>query len=88
MIEVPQALLILCKKDDVPGMAIGNTALGPQMHHGRIDGLEAVDIMLLFQFLHELVHDQAAGHGIIRRTVVIEVRQAQGIGYHIQLEFI
>ena len=42
--------------------------------------------MFLFQLLHQPVHDQAAGHGVITGTVMVEVRQAQGIGYDIQLE--
>ena len=34
------------------------------------------------------MHNEAAGHRVICRPVVLEVRQAQGVGYNVQLEFI
>ncbi len=88
MIEVAQALLILGKEDDMPGLPVGDAAAGAELHHGRIDGLQIVNIVLLFQFLTEPVHDQTAGHGIVPCPVMGEVRQTQGIGHDVQLEFI
>ena len=44
--------------------------------------------MILLQLFHQVHHDQAAGHGIVSRPVVVEVRQAQGICHQIQLEFV
>ena len=87
MVEVSQADLILGKQNNMPGMPVSDASLGPQGHHGRIDCLEGVNILLLFQLFHQAVHDKAAGFGIVRRPVMIEVRQLQGFGHNIQLEF-
>ena len=88
MIEVPQAHLIFGKKDDVPGMAVRDPALGPQLGHPVVDCLQVVDVQLLFHPLHQGVHNEAAGDGIVRRPVVLEIRQAQGVGYDVQLELV
>ena len=50
--------------------------------------MQGVNIVLLLQHLHELRHDQSAGHGIIPSPVVVEFRQIQGVGHDVQLEFI
>ena len=47
-----------------------------------------MDAQILGHLVHEPVHDQTAGHGIICRPVMLEVRQTQGIGHNVQLEFI
>ncbi len=88
VVEVAQAHLVLGEQEDVSCLAVGDVALGPQTHHGRVDGLQGVDVMLLFQLLHQPDHDQPAGHGVIRRPVVVEVRQFQSFRHDIQLEFV
>ncbi len=87
MVQIPQPHLVLGKEDNVPGMPVSHPALGAQGHHGGIHRLEGVDIQLLLHFGHQPVHNQAAGHGIVPGPVVVEVRQAQGVGHNIQLEF-
>ena len=46
VVEVPQTHLILGKEDDMPGLPVGDPAAGAQLGHGRIDGLQGVDIVL------------------------------------------
>ena len=77
MVKVSQANLILREENNMPGMPVPNAALGPQGNHGGIDGLEGVNILLLLQFFHQAVHDKAAGSGVIRCPVMIEIRQLQ-----------
>ena len=88
VVQVAQTDLVLGKNNDVPCLPISDAAAGTQMGHGRVDGLQVVDVMLLFQLDHELRHDEAAGHGVVRRPVMVEVGQAQGIGDDVQLEFV
>ena len=40
------------------------------------------------QLPHQPIQNQATSHGIVRRPVMVEVRQAQSIGDEIQLELI
>ena len=90
-----QALRVKFTKEEL-GMTVGrqslaiaavtDPALGTKGHHCRVNRLQIVDVMLLFQLLHQFCHDHTAGQGIVRRPVVIELRQAQGIGDNIQLE--
>ncbi len=87
VIEVPQAHLVLGEKDDVPGLPVVDPAAGTKLHHGGVDGLQGVDVVLLLQHGHELRHDKAAGHGIVPGPVVVEVRQIQSVGHDVQLEF-
>ena len=88
MIEIAQAHLVLGKEDDMPGMAVGDPALGAQGHHGGVHRLKGMDIQLLLHFFHQPVQDQAADHGVVTGPVMVEFRQAQGTGHNIQLEFI
>ena len=76
MVQVAQTDLVFGKDNDVPRLTVGDAAAGTQMGHGRVDGLQVVDVMLLFQLDHELRHDEAAGHGVVRRPVMVEVGQA------------
>ena len=57
MVQVAQTDLILGKNDDVPRLTVGDAAAGAQMGHGGVDGLQVVNVMLLFQFGHELCHN-------------------------------
>ena len=88
VIQVAKANLILGQNDDMPCVPVRDAALGPQGRHTAVDLLEGMDVQFLFHPGHEPVHDEAAGNGIVRSPVVIEVRQAQGIGHDIQLEFV
>ena len=73
------------KISDVPGVTVADLVLRPQRRHGRVDGLQAVKSHLL-QLAAQPVEDQAAGESIIRRPMVVEFRQAEGIGHNVQLE--
>ena len=88
MIQIAQAHLILGKENDMPCVPVRNAPLGAQVHHRRVDVLKGMNIMLLLQFFHQPVHNQPAGHGVVRRPMVVELRQAQGVGYNIQLKFV
>ena len=88
VVEVPQTHLIFGKEDNMPGLPVGDAPAGAQAHHGRIDGLQGVDVVFFLQHGHELGHNQAAGHGVVPGPVVVEVRQIQGIGHDVQLEFV
>ena len=57
MVQVAQTDLILGKNDDVPRLPVGDAPAGTQMGHGGIDGLQIVNVMLLFQLDHELCHN-------------------------------
>ena len=88
MVQISQTYLIFGEQNDMPGLSVSDPPAGAQTHHGRVDGLQGVDVVLLLQHLHELGHDKAAGHGVIPGPVVVEVRQIQGVGYNVQLEFV
>src|SRR5699024_7247544 len=87
VVQVPQTHLILGKEDNVPGVAVIQPALGAQTHHGRVNLLKPGKLQLP-ELVRQLVEDEAAGDCIVSCPVVVEVRQAQGVGHHIQLEFI
>ena len=57
MVQVAQTDLILGKNDDVPRLPVSDPAAGTQMGHGGVDGLQVVNVMLLFQLDHELCHN-------------------------------
>ena len=76
MIQIPQALLILGKQDDMPGVAVINATLGAQLGHHWIDFLKIVDIMLLFQLLQQPGHNGTANNGIIPLTITQEMLDA------------
>ena len=57
MVQVAQTDLVLGKNNDVPCLPISDAAAGTQMGHGRVDGLQVVDVMVLFQFGHEVCHN-------------------------------
>ena len=84
MVEVTQSHLVFGKENNVVGAALAKRCLPLQTHHIGIDLLQTAD-PLLFQHIHKPGHNQATGHGIVRRPVMVEVWQAQGVGYHIQL---
>ena len=88
MVEISQAHLVLGQNNDVPGVTVHDPALGPQIFHLLIDLLQVVNAQLFLHFTHKGIHDEAACDGIVRRPVVLEVWQAQGIGHNVQLEFI
>ena len=50
VVQVAQTDLVLGKNNDVPCLPISDAAAGTQMGHCRVDGLQVVDVMLLFQF--------------------------------------
>ena len=88
MIEVPQSNLIFCKEDNMSCLTVRNVPFCTEGHHGRVDGLQGMDVMVLFQLRHKLRHNEAAGHGVVARPVMVKVRQPQGVGDDVQLEFI
>ena len=88
MVQIPQTCLILGKKNNMPCLTILDVPAGTKGHHGRVDGLQCVNVMLLFQLFHQICHNQAAGHGIVRSTVMGKVRKTQGIRHDIQLELV
>ena len=85
LIEIPQAQLIFRKQDNMAGVAIGDSILTAHPLHGGIDALQMGDAHFR-QFFQVLCHNQTAGDRIIRRPMVIKLRQAQGICHHIQLK--
>ena len=74
MIKIAQALLILGEEDDMAGLTVGDPTAGAKLRHDGIDRLERMDVVLLIQLAHEPVHDEAADHGVVSRTVMIEIR--------------
>ena len=87
MIEVAQALLVLGVEDDVPGLAVVDLALASQGGHGGVDLLDGIHAQLP-KLRHEPVKNQTAGHTVIGCTVVVELRQTQGIRHDVQLELV
>ena len=67
-------------------MAIADAVLGTQPLHSRVDLLQRINA-LLGEHIEEAVDNQAAGDGIVRRPVVVKLRQAQCVSHQIQLEF-
>ena len=57
MVQIAQADLVLGKNDDVPRLPVSDAPAGTQMGHGGVDGLQIVNVVLLFQFGHELCHN-------------------------------
>ena len=87
VVEVPQALLVLGVEDDVPGLTVVDLAAAPQGGHGGVDLLDGIHTQLP-ELGHQPVEDQAAGHGIVGGTVVVEFRQTQGVRHDVELELV
>ena len=84
MVKIPQTHLILRKQNDMVGSSGKDHALGPAFSQMVIDSQQVMDSLLL-QHLHQLDHDETANLGIIAGAVMIEIRQLQSLGHHIQL---
>ena len=57
MVQVAKTHLVFGKNDDVPRLTVSDAPAGTQMGHGGVDGLQIVNVVLLFQFGHELCHN-------------------------------
>ena len=87
MIQVSQTLLILCEEDNVASMTIINSVLRAQGSHGRINGIEGMNVVLFLQDLHQTGHNKSTSNRIVSGSVMAKLRQTQSICHHIQLEF-
>ena len=85
-VEVAQADGVFRKDKDVPRTAIHDLAAAAKRHHRGIDGLKGVDVLLLQHGVKPRQH-VAAGDGVIRCAVVIEVRQTQRVRHDVELVF-
>ena len=85
-VEVAQTDGVFRKDKDVPRTAIHDLAAAAKRHHRGIDGLKGVDVLLLQHGVKPRQH-VAAGDGVIRCAVVIEVRQTQRVRHDVELVF-
>ena len=83
-VQVAQAGGIFGKKNDMPCVAVVDPASGTQLGHVVVNGLNGADAPLGQHFGKALIQ-KAAGHGVVRRPVVVKLRQTQIVRHQIEL---
>ena len=82
LVEVLQSLAVLHKQDHMVGLGHVRAA------QGVVDRLDIIHRLgpLLLQHGQELFHDPRDHHGVVRRAVVVELREVEMVGDDVELE--